>query len=208
MSGFLTVSPEWDGETAFLLGCGPSLCVDDVDRLRGRRVIAINDAYLLAPWAEYLYFCDQSWWDQNRDQVEEIFYGRRIVTLRNEIDGVSRLRCSGVDGLETDPGAIRHGCNSGYQAINFAYHLGAKLIVLLGYDMRVDGDKLHWRQRQGMQTADGFHRTLRHAMLPKFASLVEPLRNARVDVINCTPGSVLRYWPILSLKEVLEGENG
>ena len=53
----------WPGATVACLGCGPSLNADQVVLLRGRaRVIAINDAWRVAPWADVLYGCDGRWW--------------------------------------------------------------------------------------------------------------------------------------------------
>jgi hypothetical protein len=58
------LEPVWAGETAVLVASGPSLCPSDVDRVRGRaRVIAVNDGYRLAPWADVLYACDRRWVD-------------------------------------------------------------------------------------------------------------------------------------------------
>lgn len=206
MKHYWTVSPEWYGSTCFILGCGPSLNRADVNCLRGRRVIAINDAYILAPFAEILYWCDEKWWLQHQERIAETFRGRVIATLENQIDGVRALRNAGQLGLETDPGAIRNGSNSGYQAINLAVHLGVKRIVLLGYDMQVNGDRLHWQPRTDMQTAQGFQRTLQTTILPKFEYLREPLRKAGVEVINCTVNSALKVWPYQFLGQVLQEE--
>ncbi len=201
------IPPEWSGETAFLLGCGPSLRREDVEKLKFRRVIAINDSYLLAPWADILYFCDAKWWNANRFQVNDVFRGPRIVTMQNAIPGVSMVRCTGDVGLETDPAAIRHGSNSGYQAINVAYHLGVKRIVLLGYDMQVpQNGKMHWCARGEVRSPEGFHNTLQKVMLPKFDSLVKPLAEAGVIVVNCTPNSALTCWPTVTLEQVLSKE--
>ena len=56
---YWSIPPEWTGETAFLLGGGPSLKGFNAECLRGRRVIAINNSWELAPWADVLYFCDE-----------------------------------------------------------------------------------------------------------------------------------------------------
>ena len=57
------VPPIWRGATVVCLGGGPSLTAADAAQCRGRaRVIAINDAYRLVPWADLLYFCDYRWW--------------------------------------------------------------------------------------------------------------------------------------------------
>ncbi len=202
---YWSVPPEWTGETAYILGCGPSLRGFDARVLRGRgRVIAINDSFRLAPWADVLYACDLRWWQTRREAIQAIWQGRRMVTLENQIDGVLRLRNSGEDGLETDPGALRTGKNSGYQAIGLAYHFGASRIVLLGFDMHVSPrGEMHWNDRPEVQTPGGFASTLR-LMLPKFDTLREPLATAGVQVVNVTPGSALRTWPMVQLVDVLD----
>ena len=201
---YWTVPLEWTGETCFILGCGPSLRGFDARVLRGRgRVIAVNDSFRLAPWADVLYACDLRWWQTRQAGVRDLWAGRRMVTLENEIDGVLRLRNSGEDGLETDPGALRTGKNSGYQAIGLAYHFGASRIVLLGFDMRLGRHgELHWNERSDGQTPQGFAGTLA-LMLPKFETLRKPLATAGVQVVNATPGSALRVWPMVRLGDVL-----
>lgn len=208
MSTTWVVPPEWTGETAFLLGCGPSLARTPLQELpRHGRVIAINDAFLRLPSADVLYFCDRAWWKRHSHLVHERFTGRWIVTLRDEYPGVKTLRCTGELGLEEDPGALRHGSNSGYQAINLAFHFGATRIVLLGYDMQVvDGWRMHHAPRSWDRTTpEAFQRVLLQKMLPKFQSLVAPLREAGVEVLNATPGSRLTLWPRVALEEVLSG---
>jgi hypothetical protein len=203
MSGYWTVPPEWTGETAFILAGGPSLIGFRAEQLRGHRVIAINGSFRLAPWADALYFCDASWWRANSQSVNEIFDGRYIVTIADVNGGVRRLRATGETGLEDDPGALRTGCNSGFQAINLAYHFGAKRIVLLGYDMQCAAGRTHWHGGYKGQSADRFQRLLKTAMLPKFDSLVAPLAAAGVEIVNATPDSALTCWPSASLQSVL-----
>ena len=48
----------WDGGECFILGGGPSLAAVDVGQLRGRRVIAVNQAYKLGDWIDVLFFGD------------------------------------------------------------------------------------------------------------------------------------------------------
>lgn len=201
---YWSVPPEWLGETCIILGGGPSLANVDMPAVRdsGFRAICVNDAFMWAPWADLLYFCDMEWWDARGRQVREVFHGR-LVTLENEITSVKRLRNTGERGLETDPAGLRHGSNSGYQAINLAFHLGVSRIVLLGYDLRVHGDRLHAIEGHRRQDAVTFDRLLKDVMLPNFESLVEPLAAAGVEVVNVTPGSRLRCWPMIDLRDAL-----
>jgi hypothetical protein len=174
----------------------------DFDALRdsGQRVIAINDAIFEFPDADLLYFCDRSWWDGEfgrRDRVEKLGIPFWRVTLENEIPGVFRLRNTGATGFDDDPQCLRHGSNSGYQAIHLATHLGAARIILHGFDMRIVRGELHAMARRERQDAAGFGRVLREEMFPKFQTLVQPLLERSVEVVNATPGSALTCWPTI-----------
>jgi len=206
----------WKGATCIIIAGGPSLQGFDPELLRfkrysletGRevRLIAINDSWRLAPWAEVLYFCDGTWWDrQQADNPRSyngaygfhdmIYAGFWVTTSQRFRDHpqVHTLRLSGQLGLETDPAALKHGSNSGYQAINLAYHYGAKKIILLGYDMRADAKgRTHWHNEE---RPDDFVKIMEQSMLPCFPSLVDPLVDAGVEVINATPASALKVWP-------------
>ena len=202
------VPPEWQGETVAILGCGTSLgqlTSWELESLKYVRTIAINDAFLLAPWADVLYFGDSKWWHLYRELVGINFCGRRIITLENLIPGVKTLRNAGATGLSTDPGAICNGSNSGYAAINLAYLFGARQILLLGYDMQLSPKgQVHWRGRPGPEVSpEGQLRVMQNVMLPKFSSLVEPLRAEGVEVVNCTPDSALKVWPAGSIQNFL-----
>jgi len=194
----------WAGKPCFILACGPGLnIIRDLPSLTSfGRVIAINDAYRLCPTADALYFHDDTWWESNGWHVEQQFLGRYIITCNDVTEYVYRLRNSGATGLETDPGALRHGSNSGYQAINLAVLFGAKKIVLIGYDLQTREGRVHWRSRS-RDNASVSDRTMKGVMLPKFKTLKTPLEKAGVEVINATPESALAVWRYQSLPELL-----
>ena len=58
MKPFWSVPREWPGETAFIVGGGPSVLGQDLDALRGRRVIVINSSVYAVPGADFLFFDD------------------------------------------------------------------------------------------------------------------------------------------------------
>ena len=109
-------------------------------------MVVINDSYRLVPAADVLYFCDARWWRWHHGEPDFRAFAGLKVKLEPGVPepGLHVLRNAGVDGLESDPSALRHGRNSGYQAIGLAVHLGAARIVLLGYDMQPDGRRIHW----------------------------------------------------------------
>lgn len=216
-----TVPRMWEGDTCIIMAGGPSMndLIGEVVRIDGYpRVITINDSWRLAPWADVFYFYDREWYDEqvktNRVSCGTAF--RKLAETGLWVSGneefashslVRSLRLTGQRGLEINPAGLRHGSNSGYQAINLAYHLGAGRILLLGYDMRVQSpaapgqrERTHWHDEP--RAAD-FGQALVHTFLPHFESLVEPLAREKVEVINCTPGSALTCWPYVPLAEAV-----
>lgn len=126
-----------------------------------------------------------------------------------------------MEGLSLDPLWIRGGGNSGYQAVNLAVHLGAKKIVLIGFDMKGSGGKVHWHDahppgmnnpRDGrfivVPTADGgtqriFSKGNFENWCETFATAVPDLERAGVEVVNATEVSALTVFPMARLEDVL-----
>jgi len=196
----------WPGATVACLGGGPSLSQADVDRVRGRaRVIAINDAVRLAPWADVLYGCDWRWWQKHAGAPGFTGIKVSLSNSRGHLDAypeIKLLENTGVAGLEDSPTGLRTGGNGGYQAINLAVHLGARRILLLGYDMQAAADgRTHWfGDHEDWPTRPDVYAT---AMLPHFAGLAARLRDVGVETINCTPASALTVFPTLDLETAL-----
>lgn len=210
-----SVPKSWKGETCFILAGGPSLRGFDAEPLRGHGfVIAINDSWRLCPWADVFYFCDAAWWDdqiiRNRVSMDGTISFHELMDSGFWVTGsvafpthprVRQLLLTGQKGMEADPRGLKHGSNSGYQAINLAYHFGVSRIVLLGYDMRVSESGTHWHDEPRPQA---FDLVLSRTMLPLFQYLIEPLKQANVKVINATPNSALSCWPYRPLAEILK----
>jgi hypothetical protein len=70
--------------------------------------------------------------------------------------------------------------------------------------MHVDGVRTHWHAGHPNWTPATQEKALKEVFLPWFASLVEPLKAAGVEVLNATPGSALTCFPMATLTEVLE----
>ncbi len=196
----------WPGETFACLGGGPSLTAAQVRALRDKtRTIAVNDAWRLAPWAEVLYACDGRWWRKHGGVPA---FKNLKVTLSNSADlvrdwpAIGILENTGTGGLERDPRGLRTGRNGGYQAINLAVHLGARRILLLGYDMKPGADgRTHWfGDHEDWPTRPNLFRDI---FLPHFEGLAHALDAIGVSVVNCTPGSALDVFPKASLDQVL-----
>lgn len=199
--------PLFDGETIACLATGPSLTAADVAVCRGKvRTIAINDAHRLAQWADVLYSSDRRWWPYYK--AVPGFSGLRYgigsgLNKRNpfrDYPEITVLKNTGYDGLETDPGGLRNGRNSGYAAINLAVHFGARRVLLLGYDMSAArGAHFFGNHPPALMQNAALYPNFRRT----FETLVEPLHTLGVEVINCTEQSSLTCFPIRPLRDVL-----
>jgi hypothetical protein len=187
------VDRRWPGATVVCLGTGPSLTQADVDACRGRaRVIAVNDAYRYAPWADVLYAADQKWWHFPAQQIGVAQWaGLKYSIVPTRVPGVTSLRNTGQHGLERDPSGLRTGYNSVYQAVNLAVHLGASRICLLGVDLR--------RAPNGPSHCFGEHpdRTQPpYALcLAAFATIAAPLQALGITILNCSRETALTCLP-------------
>jgi len=87
-----------------------------------------------------------------------------------------------------------HGCgNSGFQAINLAYLLGAKTVLLLGFDM-------FGQHYFGKHPKELVQNSPYHQFLKAFDTITE------VEIINCTRQTALTCFPQMSLESVLSSE--
>jgi hypothetical protein len=188
------------------VGGGPSLTEADARYafLHTDLTIAINNAVDLLPEAQVCYAADYHWWDRRNGLPS--FKGDRVAIApfnRSRYPDVHVLENTGLDGLELNPAGLRTGRNSGYQAINLAVHLCADVIVLLGYDMKPSHDgRHHWHPPH----EGGWHPNYRDCV-PLFDTLVDPLMEIGVEVVNCSPNSALTTFPTRSLREVLRATN-
>jgi hypothetical protein len=126
---------------------------------------------------------DRQWWQRYKADVIENFTGKRYSN--NNVPLVEK-----VD--------IEHFGNSGAACINFAAKMGAKRIIMLGYDCQHTGGKSHWH---------GDHpRGLGNAKLVdkwgvKFGELAKRLDG--VEVINASRATTLTCFKRMSLEDAL-----
>lgn len=135
------------GGTVVCIGSGPSLTVEDVNYVEGKAyVVAVNDAYRLAPWADVLYAADHGWWQQHMAAIQASFKGQCWTQSRTAAEQyhLNHVMLTSEPGMSNDPATLHSGSHSGYQALNLAYLMGAKQIILLGYDCQRTGGKDHW----------------------------------------------------------------
>jgi hypothetical protein len=186
------VELDWGGATAVIVASGPSAARTPIELAIGRaKIIAVNNSWRLAPFADVLFGCDAAWWFHH-DGVRE-FAGHRVTC--------SPAACRRF-GLEM---FITRGSNSGIRAVRLAEHFGARSILLVGFDMHVAGG-VHWHERHvGVLRNPTADTTLRWR-----AEIERDLRAGKFKarIINCTPGSALTCFPYLPFAEAIDGSHG
>lgn len=66
-----TPEPIFKGETVFCVASGPSLTPAIAEKLKGRRIIAVNSSVYMVPWADVLLFTDAGWFEAVYDKKPE-----------------------------------------------------------------------------------------------------------------------------------------
>lgn len=170
--------------------------VADTVRAAAIPTIVVNNTHRLAPWADMLYAADTEWWAHPSNADAANFRGLKVSVGQHP--GVLRLRNTGLEGYDPEPGAVRTGSNSGYQAVHIAIQAGARRILLCGFDM--SGTHWHGRHLDGLRETSQLHYGL---FVERFRSIVEPAERLGVEILNCTPGSALPWFQKANLQDAL-----
>ena len=206
--------PDWSGETVACIATGPSLTAEQIVRVKdsGIKAIAINEAGLdrfvplAAPWADILYAADRRWWRYYIDEVPD-----GIMRVSGEVIKEKRLNDTVIPAIDTialkmldmdkgpmpkEPGSVVSGGHSGFQALGLALSLGAKRILLLGYDCggpkrncHEDRPEVFCVHNQPQQWVQHYNRV--------------PKEWPDVEVINCSPISKIACFKKRPIEEVL-----
>lgn len=199
---YSTIKPIWKDETVYIVGGGPSLKDFDWNRLKGKKVIAINRAYEVLPFADVMYWTDGRFYKWYKASIDK-FPGMKVTCRPAPMadDNVILIKSSASpDGLDMRPSFIAHGNNSGFGAINLAAKLGATKIYLLGYDMDSKPTQTHWHS--GYNKVKHNH-SIYDKMMLYFDRLPGQLKKLKIDVWNANPKSRLKTFPRCTLDSAL-----
>lgn len=168
-----------------ILATGQSINQETADYLLGKsKVIAVSDAYKLAPWADCLVSSDTKWWLANPDA--ENFRGEKYC----------RHARRDVQEFRPTPQAV----NSGLMAMYLAAHKGASRIILLGFDMHGTHYFGPHTARWGQNPAD----ILTNTTDKRFKQHLAEYRQWQgCEVLNCTPNSALNFFPKADIRDIL-----
>ncbi len=182
-----------------VVASGPSAVLADLSIVRGRAiVIAVGESWRLCPWADFLYAADYQWWSN----TDPDFSGIAVcpTTLRRRPSAI--VQWEDGDCFHTSPMRVG-GRNSGFQAVNLAFHLGAARIGLVGFDMH-DRAGTHWHKpHKGMPNPTAANMEEWRAAMDAAAPIIAGLG---VEVINCSLASALIAYPKMSLEGFMSGD--
>jgi hypothetical protein len=224
----------WDGGEVWILGGGPSVTkefnipekvVKDVGKgilpvsvyspylssIHNKHIIGINVAFLIGDWIDIVFFGDTSFLLPNKEKLA-MFPGLK-VSCTPHAEKYSWVKYVARDpdhphGLSPNPKMVGWNANSGAAAISLAIHLGAKRIILLGFDMNLDEkNHMHWHNLYGKNEVleNGVNRRklpfVRH--LTGFPVIARDAKRIGVTIINASPTSAINDFPKVSVKDLI-----
>jgi hypothetical protein len=194
----------WRSDAPALILCGgPSIKGVDVAELEGRgNVIAVNLACRLAPFADVLYFADRRFFYANRDELQK--HGAPLKVMRSapdaafEIPGLVVKLYNGRGALSCDHSQLC-GLDGGANAINLAFQMGAKRIIVFGLDMKPEGN---WHEPHPFKPTPAF--VYKQSYIPGHRAMAAELAKRGVSVLNCSGNSALDCYPKVTFSEVID----
>lgn len=210
-----------DKDTYVIIGGGPSLTQEQVEYIceHGHHAwtIAVNDAYKLAPWADFVFAADVKWWRLHYDDVcNTVAPYTELRTIQNVVDPFFKNRpitrpiywdyvFRKVDYIDVNPMELYHGGCSGILAMDLARTLGEvhspKKIILVGFDMQHTGGKSHWfgDHPEGFLNANACER-----WCEEIGNMMPYYRQWDIEVVNCSIETAIH--PNIVRRSTLEEE--
>jgi len=229
----------WEGGECWILGGGPSLprqfdvpeeIIQNVmsqdlplsayspymDSIHKKHAIGVNTAFLIGNWIDVVFWGDKGWYLKHRKLLAE-FTGLKVTSHPYFANG--RFRSENVKhtpkdnshnkGITPDPHKVAWNGNSGAAAISVAANMGAKRIVLLGFDMKLGDDgRQHWHSDY---SGPGKYTPRKKEKLPfirhmsGFPAIARDAAVRGIVIINASPDSAIDIFPKMTVKDVLKG---
>ncbi len=191
-----------------VIGSGPSLKGQDLSSTREAGfVIAVNDAWRQLTFAPDVVVTIDTL------RLRERFYDcpHKVIAAIPERYGTAAadMHCDRIPaprwlhymrraqggGMSSDETVLNAGGNSGFGALNFAYHMRPRKIALFGFDMAEMAN--HWHGRRPINVSVMSERT-RLRCIESFAIAAAHIREAGIAVANCNPNSAITAFPLMT----------
>jgi len=196
------LTPIFNNKTVYIIGGGPSIQDTDLAPLYNKPCIGVNCAFNLGTWIDIIFFGDCRTYNWQEDKFEQ--WPNRLITKCASLKDHPKIEY--IPECEKHSICLNHkaiawpcgkGANSGAAAINLAIHLGAKKIVLVGFDMKKQGDKHNFHDLYKK------HHTPKDDVYNKFQKhFLNIAKETNIEIINANPNSALKAFPKDNLKNL------
>jgi hypothetical protein len=180
-----------------------------MEGIHNKHVIGINVAYLIGNWIDMLFFGDNGFFARNMKQIA-LFPGMKVSCCSDvqHYDWVKYLAIDAIGrGISENPKMVCWNNNSGAAAISVAANAGAKRIVLIGFDMKLDEKNFqHWHNYYGVGDDSSVRRMQRLPFgrhLRGFGPIAVDAKKRGIEILNASPDSVITEFKKCTVKELL-----
>jgi hypothetical protein len=153
----------------------------------------------MVPFADVVFGMDTNFWKEYGERAHGDFELWTSSTEASRIFNLYHIRAEPGGGVSGNPGAIRHGGNSGFMSIGLAIHFGAAWIGLLGFDLQDTNGRLHFHRDHpehiGNPRRDRFKAWRKH-----FAELAS---QAPVPIVNLSRQTALLCFPRATIQDYI-----
>lgn len=214
MTPFTDPGQCWQDKTVFCLASGDSLrrldasewaLIRDAQRC-GDVVLAVNSSIKTARNGgcepDALIFTDQNWYEDNEALIRA-FHGPVFTLSRRAHEAMPellRLDNATYNGFQRHP-PLRDGRSTGHRAVSLAVMCGARRVVMLGYDMRIDPDTGRSHCHDDYQHTETL-KSYRDEFIPSFRGWYRDGLNIGCEIVNATDGTALDEFPKVRLMDV------
>lgn len=196
----------WMDHPVYILAGGPSIRDQNLNLLKNKIVVGVNNSYLFGDLVTCCWFGDKRWFFWHEEALKK--YKGLIFTCAPEDSYPKRVIRFERDlkkkyGISPDPLKVSWNGNSGASAIDFSIKMGASKIILLGFDMTISKDNLtHWHggHKQGSM-AKNLAGMPYNRFLQSFKPIKEDCDRLGIEVINTSPISRIKEFPFMSLEK-------
>lgn len=200
----------WSNDVVFIVGGGSSLFGFDFSEIYGAgTIIAVNESAFLLDNPDVVVSVDHQFMGHRALSLQEMASSGCPVYLCPPQHVVADLypKIPAAQFIRETPSAFswdrhllhRRGGSSGYGALNVAVLMGAKRIVLLGFDYkRGIGNRKHWHGSYTWPQNENWP-----AWARAFDALVKPFADRGIEVINASPDSIVTAFPKMNIDAAL-----
>ncbi len=197
----------WDKQPVYVLAGGPSIRDQNLELLKNKIVVGVNNSYLFGDWVNCCWFGDRRWFHWHKEDLikfkgliytcapEDSSYFKNIIIVERDIKKKY--------GISNNPNKVSWNGNSGSSCIDFCIKMGASTVILLGFDMTISKDHLtHWHGGHPKGSMSNKPASMPYnRFLNSFKPIKEDCAALGIEVINTSPISKIKEFPFISLEE-------